>query len=122
MNMADEMVMVSLLGKRSYRPGKGQPTINYKPGIVSMPVSYARTMGLMHRIVKTVAYEAGEAPVAVRVPFEGRFNEKLTGILTGAGYNSLDDLTKASRDELLALEGIGPAAYEQIQAAVNEPG
>lgn len=118
--MADEqMVMVSLMGKHSFRPGKGQPTINYKPGIVSMPMVQARQMGLMHRIVKTVAYAADEAPVAVRVPFEGRFNEKLTVLLAGAGYGTISDLAKASQDELMALDGIGPAAFEQIQAALN---
>lgn len=117
--MADEMVTVSLLGKRSFRPGKGQPTVNYAMGIQEMPLEHARAMGLMNRIVKTAQTELGEPVQVQRVPFEGRFDEKLTGILVGAGFQTLDDLAKASRDALLAVDGVGPAAYEKIQAAIH---
>lgn len=114
-----EMVLVSLLGKQSYRPGKGQPTINYKRGIVSMPIEQARVMGLEHRIVKAVPFGVDEMPVQ-RVPFGGRFDEKLTNTLTAAGYTTLAELTQLSHDQIMAIPGVGPAAYEKIVSVHGE--
>lgn len=114
-----EMVKVSLLHPRGYRATKDGPVARYKMGIQEMPIEHARGMGLMHRIVRDVETTSEGATVVTRAPFNGAFDEKLTSTLTGAGYNTLDDLRGASQDDLMAIEGIGPANYERIQRAVK---
>lgn len=109
----EKMVVVSLLGSRSFRPGKGQATIHYKMGQHAMPLAQARAMGLEHRIVQG-APETEDAPVA-NLPFDGRFDEKLSNLLLSAGIITLADLRAKSQNELMAIDGIGPAAYERIQ-------
>lgn len=45
-------------------------------------------------------------------------DEKLKGLLVGAGFDTVDDLAGTSDEELLAVEGIGPAAMAKIREAV----
>lgn len=116
--MAD-MVRVSLLHAQGYRASKSDPIARYTRGIHEMPIEHARAMGLMHRIVGRVEIGDTGAPVVTRLPFNGAFDEKLSGILTTAGYKTLNDLSQASQDDLLSVEGIGPANYERIQTALG---
>jgi hypothetical protein len=114
-----ETVKVSLLHPMAYRASKSEPFTRYKPGIVEMPIEHARGLGLTHRIVREVATTDEGATVVDRAPFNGAFDEKLANILTGAGYNTIEDLGKASQDALMSVDGIGPANYERIQRAVK---
>ena len=40
--------------------------------------------------------------------------------LQGAGYDRLEDLTKATEAEVMGLHGMGPKAMEKLKAAMNE--
>lgn len=40
-------------------------------------------------------------------------------LLTEAGYASVEDVAAASREELRAVKGIGPATADKIRAATN---
>jgi hypothetical protein len=121
--MAEQMVEISLVQGQRYRQNKKDEYTVYGPGRHTVPLSVAKGMGVMHRIRRTDP-ETG----AVKVdPFVGTFDDKLTGILNKAGYNTLGDLRKAAQrenfqSEMLALEGIGPAAYERIVNALQEGG
>ena len=115
----EQFVSVSLLGKRSWRPGKGAPTTHYKPGIHKMPISQVRAMGLMNRIVPD-AVPGENVAVPSNYLFGGRFNEKLTDALQAAGIANLDEVRTKTRDELMAIDGVGPAAYPQIQQVLGE--
>lgn len=42
--------------------------------------------------------------------------------LMNAGYSRLEQLTKLTRAELLALHGMGPKAMEQLRAALAAKG
>jgi hypothetical protein len=42
--------------------------------------------------------------------------------LTGAGYTSLEDLTRATESEVKALHGMGPNAMAALRAALAERG
>ncbi len=105
-------VKVSLLHSQGYRANKDEPVTVYERGVREMPVEHAEALGLMHRIVKDD--ESGG-----QVPFGGAFDDKLTAILSGGGFTSIDDLRNASSDSLLALDGVGPANFERIQRAIN---
>lgn len=119
----DPVVTVSLVQPMRYRANKGDDYIKYPVGHQNMPRSHAVGMGLTHRIIKEVEpAQAGEPARVVKLPFDGAFNAKLSDTLTNAGYQSLVDLAKASREELLALDGIGPAAYEEIANALSKGG
>jgi hypothetical protein len=110
-----QTVTVSLVQPRRFRQSKNEEYVVYKQGIQEMPVEHARAMGLLHRIVRP----SGEGAAVVRDTFAGTFDEKLTRTLNDAGYLTLDDLRKASQDEILAVEGVGPAAYERIANALK---
>lgn len=112
-----ETVKVSLVQAQNFRMKKTDPYIRYPTGIVEMPLEHAKAMGLMHRIVRQEGVD-GET-VVKRDPFAGTFDEKLTVTLNKAGINTLEDLRKLSRDELLAIDGVGPAAFERIQVALS---
>lgn len=45
-----------------------------------------------------------------------------TRALNGAGITTLQQLTKLSEDELLALHGVGPKAIGVLQAVMKEQG
>ena len=114
--MEEQIVKVSLLQKRGLRFGRGEPTIWYLPGVREMPLAHAKLMGLEDRIVRELPSFTEAAPA--ELAFDGRFNEKLTNRLLEAGYSTLADLAAAGDDKLRALK-LGPAAYEQIHAALN---
>lgn len=112
--MAD-MVKVSLLHPHALR--LGGETYKYRRGIVEMPLEHAQAMGLTRRIVRAASGE--RETVVSRDPFGGVFDDKLTTILQAAGYTTLDALRSATQDDLLAIDGIGPANYERIRAATG---
>jgi hypothetical protein len=114
-----ETVRVSMLHAHGYRASKDDPITRYERGIQTMPLEHARAMGVMHRIVGRVEQGDGGAQVVTRLPFNGVFDEKLSATLTGAGYKTIEDLGRASNDELLSVKGIGPAAFESIQTALG---
>lgn len=116
-----EVVTVSLVQGRRVRLNKGDPYTEYKPGpAVEMPIEHARALGVLHRVVKQQSAQEGEqAGVMERDPYGGYFDAKLSGILTEAGYPTLDSLRGISRDDLLAIDGVGPAAYERINIALR---
>lgn len=43
-------------------------------------------------------------------------------VLTNAGYNHLEQLSKISESEILKLHGMGPKALEIIRRALEEKG
>lgn len=113
-------VMVSLLHPVGYKENKDAKTIQYKKGIQEMPYAHAQALGLTRRIRGIVEPEAEEsAESAEPLPFDGAFDEKLTNILTEAGFTGLDHLAQANEDQLRAVKGIGPANFEAIQAALG---
>lgn len=111
--MADTVV-VSVIHPMTFRDSKTDKGTKYTTGIHTMPYKHAQELGLLHRQVRTV-----EGAIVQKVPFNGAFGEPLVSILSNAGYETLADLRRASRDELTALEGIGPANYERILTAVK---
>ncbi len=112
--MADT-VKVSLLAPQAYRSAKSEPFVHYRRGIVEMPREHAEALGVTRRIVR-------EAPGGFPTPaaFAGHFDARLTAQLEAAGYTSIDSLRQASQDQLLAVDGIGPAGYERIQQIIRE--
>lgn len=113
--MAEETVKVSLVQGMNYRALKTDPYIKYKPGINEMPISHARGLGILNRIVRV----SSDGAVVKGLPFEGTFDEKLTASLEKAGFKTLEDLKKASRDEILAVPGVGPMAFERINEVLG---
>lgn len=109
-----EMVKVSLLHALGYRESKDAPITRYPRGIVTMPLEHARALGVTHRIRSAAEVKAS---IDASLPFGGAFDERLASALTQAGFKTLADLGKASQSELMAIQGIGPAAYERI---INE--
>jgi len=108
-----EMVEVVLIQPINIRLSKDDEYTRYRSGRQEMPLDHVKAAGLLHRVDRTIPKNA-----AVELRLEDVFNEPLLGTLTKAGYASLADLKKASRDELLAL-GVGPAGYEQVRSAVK---
>ncbi len=104
-------VKVSLLAPQAYRSAKSEPFVHYPRGIVEMPREHAEALGVTRRIVREDGTPA---------PFAGHFDARLTAQLEAAGYTSIDSLRQASQDQLLAVDGIGPAGYERIQQIIRE--
>lgn len=113
-------VIVSLLHPVGYKENKDAKTILYKKGIQPMPYAHAQALGLTRRIRGVVEPPVEADAVQVEpLPFDGAFDEKLTAILTAAGFTGLDHLAQANEDQLRAVKGIGPANFEAIQAALG---
>lgn len=98
---------------------------HYAPGIRTMPYEHAQRLGLLRRIrseaqEEEVAQTSDLPPVdPIFVALDGLFDEKLVALLKGAGYNNLAELSRANRDELLAIKEIGPSRYEEIQSVLG---
>jgi len=112
-------VIVAMHNREFYRATKDGDKIAYGPGMVEMPIEHAKAMGLLHRVRGVPGDEVDSATRPMAYPFDGVFDDKLTATLEAAGYSTLADLRKASQDELLATNGVGPAAFERIQAALK---
>lgn len=112
-----EIVTVSLVQGRRFRLNREDEYVTYKPGHTQMPIEHAKAMGLLHRIVKTTS--TGETVTVKSLPFSGTFDEKLSARLEAAGYKTLDDLRKASEDDLRSIDGIGPMAIERINEVLG---
>ena len=112
-----KMVTVHLMQRQGFRTSKQEDFTYYEAGVQEMPFEHAQGMGLLDRIV-TTAKAGPSATVAGQDPFDGLFDEQLTELLTGAGYKTLQELQDAPRDELMAVKGIGPAAFERIHNAI----
>jgi hypothetical protein len=94
---------------------------HYKPGMRSMPYDHAQKLGLTRRI-RSFVEEPQVEPVAVDPAFialEAVLEEKTVEFLHKAGYSNFAELGKATQDQLRAIPGIGPARYEEIQAALG---
>lgn len=116
--MADDpIVKVSLIQPMSFRANKADEYTKYGRGVSEMPLSHAKGLGVLNRVVKETP--TGEVVTAKSLPFGGTFDEKVTSALEGAGITTLDELRKASRDEILAIPGIGPAAFTVINEALK---
>lgn len=117
----EQMVKVSVVsGRVGYRPGKGQQTVWYDPGIREMPLLHAMGLGLAHRIVEELPPLMESVPVAAEdLPFDGRFSERLAQQLTAAKLYTLEDVAAADTDFLRSLR-LGPAAYEQINQVLHD--
>lgn len=114
-----EMVIVSLLHPHGYRASKDAEVIRYPRGLVEMPLEHAVAMDVTHRI-RSVKRDAATGETTVTpLRFNGAFDDRLADTLTQAGYADLQALSRATQNELMALDGIGPAAYERIQNAVK---
>jgi DNA uptake protein ComE-like DNA-binding protein len=117
--MADT-VSVSVLHAVSYKTSKDAKPVRYATGIQEMPLAHAKALGLTHRIVETVTPEdASEVAAQPVQPFDGAFDEKLTAILSDAGFVDLVHLASASEDQLRSVKGIGPRYFEQIQTTLG---
>ena len=114
-----EMVTVSLLHAVSYRDSKAAETIRYPRGLVEMPLAHAKAMGVTHRIRSVKSDPATGKTTVTALPFESAFDDRLAESLTAAGFATLADLRKATQSELMAVEGVGPAAYERIRSATG---
>ena len=121
--MSSEMVHVSLLHPMGYQATKGGEVIRYAAGIQEMPRAHAEAMGLAHRIRESGSPSgsvSGQQPTAIsQQPYGGLFDDKLTTILQAGGITSLAQLATLPEDRLRAVKGIGPANFEQIQAALG---
>jgi DNA-directed RNA polymerase alpha subunit len=51
-----------------------------------------------------------------------KLSRPATRALDNAGIKTLEDLAKLSRNELLALHGVGPASLPTIQTAMKAAG
>ena len=49
-------------------------------------------------------------------------NDKYTKLLKDAGFKTVEDLAVAEKDDILAIKGLGPKAYEDIKKAVDNFG
>ncbi|MBX3084894.1 MAG: DNA-binding protein [Anaerolineae bacterium] len=56
------------------------------------------------------------------VAFPKGVSQPATRALNGAGYYKLEELTKATESELMALHGFGPKALTILRAALAEKG
>lgn len=117
--MAEPMVRVSLLGPVGYKADRDAKVVRYKRGIREMPLSHAQALGLLHRIVEHIKSEPALVEVTEPQLYDGAFDEKLTAILSEAGFVDLDQVRQASEDQLRHVKGVGPANYERIQAALG---
>lgn len=118
--MPTQMVRVSLLGPIAYRKDRDTPVVRYKRGIREMPLAHAQALGLIHRIVEHIKGEPPQEALAVEPqPFDGVFDEKLTAILSKAGFVDLTHLAGANEDQLRNTKGVGPANFVRIQAALG---
>lgn len=115
-DQTDQIVTVSLLHPMRYRNAAAGVEVAYAPGMRQMPLSHATGLGLLHRIVGGVPQEE---PEHKRAPFEGKFDDRLTVALMKAGYDNLDQLAKATDDEIRAIGGVGPATIERILRATG---
>jgi hypothetical protein len=94
---------------------------SYAKGMRVMPYEHARALRLLRRIRGEVQEPTPEPLTAdpAFVALVSVFDGKIAEVLTNAGYANLADLAAASHDELRALDGIGPARFEEIQAALG---
>ena len=94
---------------------------HYGTGIRVMPYEHARALKVLRRIRRKVEEPTPEAVDAqpAFVGLSALFDSKLADLLTGAGYANLAELSAATEDELRAIDGIGPARFEEIQAALG---
>lgn len=106
-----EKVKVSLLHPMGYRESKDAPITRYPRGLVEMPIEHARALGVTHRIR---SQEELQESVDTSQPFGGAFDARLARALQQAGFETVADLGEASQSELMAIQGVGPAAYERI--------
>lgn len=120
----DPQVKVSMIHAMNFRANKADPWITYPTGSrVEMPRSHAVALGVQNRIVAIAAPVEPGAPERVeRLPFNGAYNAKVSDILLNAGYTDFAALSKATREDLLALEGVGPAIYEDIINGLTKGG
>ena len=51
--------------------------------------------------------------------FGAMLNDSIMGAVFDAGYNTLDKLRAASDEDLLAIDGIGPATLDKIRSATS---
>jgi hypothetical protein len=75
-------------------------------------------MEVIAEVQEQIAESAFEMPVE-----ELGFTERITGLLVEGGYESVGDLIvqmELDSDEILALNGIGPKAMENIEQALTE--
>lgn len=113
-----EMVTVSLLHPMGYRASKDAEVVRYPRGTVEMPLEHAVALDVTHRI-RMVKRAPDGTMTSVPLRFNGAFDDKLADALSGAGFKDLEALSRATQSELMAVEGVGPAAFERIQNAVR---
>lgn len=112
-----QMVKVHLIHPMNFRENKTDEYTNYPSGVQEMPLETAKALGVTRRIV--AIQTVGDTEVVSKAPFGGSFEDKLVKSLNAAGYTTLDDLRTLSQDDLLAIEGVGPAAVERIHSALK---
>jgi hypothetical protein len=111
--------------------GYGRPVRYYGPGLVDVPEGLARALGLKEAPTQTEAppVEGDRSERDVTVPiatplttveFTDLFGVDLGIRLALAGLRSADAVRAASDDDLLAIDGVGPATLKKIRAATQE--
>lgn len=70
----------------------------------------------------THTHDTSKGAEAIRKVALWRHSAPAQRALGGAGYTSLNDLTKVSETELLDLHGMGPKGIRQLREALAERG
>lgn len=90
----------------------GGKYIRYKEGENDVPAGSLDHVGSCEMISKSDVQNT-----AVEQPSQLRFNEDYPGYdeLKEAGYDSVESVDQASDDDLLSVDGIGPATLKKIR-------
>lgn len=99
--------------RRYYGPGKG----------IMVPIGLAQTLGLSYEEIEAPAAEGapvGDDPAGPETPLPAGF----PGLkhLMAAGYTTYSSLSGHSRDDLVAIKGIGEATADAILFALPKEG
>lgn len=92
--------------RRYYGPGKG----------IMVPIGLAQTLGLSYEETPAAESSPVEAETPLPPSFPGRKH------LVAAGYNTYASLSGHSRDDLVAIKGIGEATADAILFALPKEG
>lgn len=90
--------------------GYGRPRVYYGPGVCEVPDGLARALGL----AALPAPDEGAHEVGSLTDW---FGAGLAGVLAQAGYTSIEAVRDASDNDLLAIEGVGPATLRRLRSA-----
>lgn len=103
------------LREDGYRPYASANGKNYYQRVARQRVARQREGASPAR----EATSEGGAIASDEGAFRALLNEPIMGALIDAGYSTLDALREASDEDLLAIDGIGPATLKKIRSATS---